>query len=69
MRVFSLGVIADREGLLHDVKLGRGYVLVVRQREQEGLLRGDVLRLGVGLAPGNVAESTAYLAANSLRQN
>lgn len=67
--VSLLGMIADRERFLHDVELGRRNVLIVRQREQEGLVRGDVLRLGVGLAPWNVAESTAYLATHPLRHS
>lgn len=59
-------MVAGRERLLDDVELGRRHVLVVRQREQKGLLRGDVVRLR-RFAPRAVAEAAAYLAAHPLK--
>lgn len=64
-----LRMVADREWFFHDVEFRRRYVLIVGQREEETLLRSDVLRLRVSFTPRNVAESPAYLAAHSLRHN
>lgn len=65
-RVSLLRMVTGRERLLHDVELGRRHVLVVRQREQEGFLRGDIVRF-CRLTPRTVAETAAYLATHPLK--